>query len=128
MTVTPRLLVASVLASATLGGAVGALATAATTSQASPQAIAAAVQKVSDQTAEHYLRFAGVELQAINAGTEVIEVNQKALQASTEKIQKYTFDTCFYTAHNASQQTDCGPRARCQPGDRWEPVPMFEGA
>lgn len=47
-----RTLLAAVMASAVLGGSVGALATAATSSQASPQAIAAAVTKVKDTTAE----------------------------------------------------------------------------
>ena len=47
-----RVLAAATLASAVLGGSIGALATAATSSEASPQAVAAAVQKVKDSGAE----------------------------------------------------------------------------
>lgn len=44
------------------GGTIGALATAATQSQASPRAIAAAVQRVEDQSAERSLRQIGKSL------------------------------------------------------------------
>jgi len=50
-----RKLIAVVLASSTFGGAVGALATAASQSAASPSAIAAAAVRVQDQKAENAL-------------------------------------------------------------------------
>jgi hypothetical protein len=50
-----RRLIIVVLASSSFGGVVGALATAATQSQASPTAIAAAVQKVQDTHADSAL-------------------------------------------------------------------------
>ena len=50
-----RKLILVALASGTFGGAVGALATAATESQANAQAVAAAVQKVQDKSAESAL-------------------------------------------------------------------------
>jgi hypothetical protein len=62
-----RTLLAATLASAVLGGTVGALATAATSSQASPQAIAAAVAKVKDAGAEQSLGVIAGELKAINS-------------------------------------------------------------
>jgi hypothetical protein len=55
MTITPRILAAAIAASATIGGAVGSLSAAATVSEASPTAIAAAVQKVRDSSAESTL-------------------------------------------------------------------------
>ena len=55
MQITIRTLLASIAASAVFGGAVGALSTAASTSQANPQSIAAAILKVQDQTAARYL-------------------------------------------------------------------------
>ena len=51
----PRVLFASIAASAVLGGAIGSFATAATSSQASPASIASAIQKVRDSTAENTL-------------------------------------------------------------------------
>lgn len=51
----PRKLAAVAIAAGTFGGITGALATAATQSQASPQAIAAAVQKVQDSAADRSL-------------------------------------------------------------------------
>lgn len=51
-----RKLIAVALASSTFGGVIGALAVAATQSQASPGAIAAAVQRVQDRSAEQALR------------------------------------------------------------------------
>lgn len=51
-----RKLITVALASSVFGGAIGALATAATQSQASPAAIAAAVQRVEDIKADRTLR------------------------------------------------------------------------
>jgi hypothetical protein len=106
MQITIRTLLASVAASAVFGGAIGALATAATSSQASPQAIAAAVQKVSDQTAQRELRVVDLDLKAINDGTDVIQSNQKALQAAAESIEKSSAETCWNTGSSA-QRASC---------------------
>ncbi len=63
---TRRLTIAAVaLASGTFGGTVGALAASAVQSQASPAAIASAVQKVSDTSAEQNLHSIDVELGTI---------------------------------------------------------------
>lgn len=51
------------------GGAIGALATAATSSQASPQAVAATVQRVQDQAAERDLNNIKEALVSINTNT-----------------------------------------------------------
>jgi uncharacterized phage infection (PIP) family protein YhgE len=59
-------LIALALASATFGGAIGALATAAVQSQASPEAIAAAVQRVSDSNAEQSLRSIDAKLTTLD--------------------------------------------------------------
>jgi hypothetical protein len=66
MTITPRTLLASIAASSIFGGGVGALATAATTSQASPAAIAAAVTRVKDSAAEERLTAITRTLESIN--------------------------------------------------------------
>ena len=59
-----RKLMLAVVASATFGGTIGALATAAFQSQASPAAIAAAVQRVQDQSAEQSLGIVSRNLDA----------------------------------------------------------------
>lgn len=61
----PRTLLIAIAASATLGGGIGALATVATQSQASPAAIAAAVQRVRDTDAELTLKSILRDLDAI---------------------------------------------------------------
>jgi len=104
MTVTPRLFIAAVLGSSVVGGTVGALATAATTSQASPQAIAAAVQKVQDQTAEKYLRTIGIEL----LGVIPLEGDLKQLKEDSESIRKNTDNICWDTA-SSLQRPSCVP-------------------
>jgi hypothetical protein len=73
MKITPRLLLASIAATAALSGTVGALAASATSSQATPAAIAAAVQKVRDTTADERLAAITRDLGVINddlGGTE----------------------------------------------------------
>ena len=98
MQITVRTLLASVTATAVLGGAVGALATAATTtSQASPQAIAAAVQKVQDQAAERYLRTIVVQLLPLNS-----------LEGTLNNIRKNTYNVCWDTA-SSLQRPSCEP-------------------
>ena len=61
-------LLAALVAASTLGGTIGSLATAATQSEASPQAIAAAVQKVRDSGAEQTLRSIDNKLGAVQQG------------------------------------------------------------
>lgn len=61
-----RKLVAVALTSSIFGGALGALATAATQSAANPSAIAAAVQRVQDQQADTTLSQIRGKLQAAN--------------------------------------------------------------
>ena len=67
MNVNGRVLALCVAGSSVLGGSVGALATAATSSQASPTAIAAAVQKVSDHAAEARLAAISHTLESLNS-------------------------------------------------------------
>lgn len=62
-----RKLVVVALTSSAFGGVIGALATAATQSQASPAAIASAVQHVQDQKAEGTLRSINGQLGAIKS-------------------------------------------------------------
>lgn len=57
----------AVIASGVFGGVVGALATAATQSAASPRAIAAAVQHVQDASAERSLRSIDSDLSHLNS-------------------------------------------------------------
>lgn len=90
MQITVRTLLASVTVTAVLGGAIGALATATTTSQASPEAIAAAVQKVSDQKAQTWLHILDIDLEGVKR-------NQEQLQATTESIENNAYASCYYT-------------------------------
>jgi hypothetical protein len=108
MQITVRTLIASVAATAVLAGAVGALAAAATTSQASPQAIAAAVQHVSDQKAESELRHIEVWVNLAHLDLEIVQNNQKQLQATTESIEKNGYATCWDTA-SLAQRVSCTP-------------------
>ena len=87
MEITVRTLLASVAASAVFGGAMGALATAATSGQASPQAIAAAVQRVSDRAAQ-------ADLLGIHVEMFSIEGRQDELKKVAEEIEKNTHQTC----------------------------------
>jgi hypothetical protein len=108
MQTTPKMLVASVAASAVLGGTVGALGTAATTSQASPQAIAAAVQRVSDQKAESELRHIELWVNLAHLDLEGIQANQKQLQTATDNIEKNSYTTCWDAAAPV-QRPGCTP-------------------
>ncbi|HTQ68323.1 MAG TPA: hypothetical protein VMI13_06485 [Solirubrobacteraceae bacterium] len=87
MIVTPRMLLASIAASATLGGGVGALAAAATTSQASPAAIAAAAQKVKDSSAENSLA---------------------AIQREVGRLTRISEQTCTYSYTGKYGEPACG--------------------
>jgi hypothetical protein len=61
-----RTIAAVALAAAVFGGTIGALATDAVQSQASPAAVAAAVQRVSDSNAEQSLRGINAKLATAN--------------------------------------------------------------
>jgi hypothetical protein len=101
MTIAPRTLLASVVASAVLGGAVGALATAATTSQASPTAIAAAVQKVRDVQAESRLATMQTTLEAINVdlgGTGTNPAHGHGMERSVHDLLKELCDDALQRA------------------------------
>jgi hypothetical protein len=60
-------LIVVALASSAFGGVIGALATAATQSQASPQAIVAAAQRVSDSSADRSLTAISSQLRSLTA-------------------------------------------------------------
>jgi hypothetical protein len=114
MQITVRTLLASIIATAVLAGAVGALATAATTSQADPQAIAAAVQKVQDRTAESYLRGINTRTSILNIDSELLQSSAKEtastvkeLQATAVEIRKKAFDTCWVSARTSSEANQC---------------------
>jgi len=68
-----RTIAAVAIAAGTFGGTVGALATAAVQSQASPQAVAAAVQRVSDSNAEKTLRAINTKLQSEATVLSIVE-------------------------------------------------------
>jgi len=111
MKITAGTLFASVTTTAVLAGAAGALATAATTSQASPQAIAAAVQQVQDRKAEKYLRTVGLELLNLDPHTEsvtnAIQAASTGQIAELAKMKADLLQICFNTSTNLSQTTTC---------------------
>jgi len=107
MQISLRTLLISIAATAVLGGAVGALATAATTSQASPQAIAAAVQKVQDRAAERDLQAIGVELLRLNEEDQgKLNGDLSQLNEAVENLRKNTFLVCFDTG-SLEQRAGC---------------------
>jgi hypothetical protein len=108
MRITARTLFASVLAASVLGGAVGALATAATSSQASPQAIAAQIEQVQDQKSEKYLRTIGVELLGVAQESQLARVEETL----TDLLREQTVGTrnSFYICWDAAslaQRSEC---------------------
>lgn len=113
MTVTPRILLTSICASAVFGGGIGALATAATSSQASPQAIAAAVLKVADQRAETELRHIALWTSLAHLDLEELSQHQREYQATEsallERIAKNASGTCWAVSSPAQRAADCGP-------------------
>src|SRR5258708_4848882 len=87
-----------VLASSAVGGVIGALATAATESQASPQAIAAAVQHVQDQSAERSLANVAGKLATIAAGMQVLDRSfSGSIISPLYTIENQLFDICLNT-------------------------------
>ena len=91
-----RKLILVSLASATFGGTIAALATAAIQSQATPEAIAAAVQRVSDSNAQASLR-------AINAKLSPLS----SLNANLGKMDYTLWAICRDTP--GEDQNFCGP-------------------
>lgn len=74
-------IIAVALVSAVFGGTVGAMATAAVESQASPSAIAAAVERVQDSAAERSLAAEAATLKSINQ-----ELTQPTIDGSTTTV------------------------------------------
>ena len=70
-----RKLIAVAAACSVFGGVVGSLATAATQSQASPTAIAAAVQRVQDQSADRSLRGIKSDLDTLGGRIHTLAQN-----------------------------------------------------
>lgn len=91
-----RKIIMVALASSTFGGVLGAIATAATQSQASPAAIAAAVVKVQDQKAERSLATIANRLATVTTDLRGIETNVGTLD--------YTLDGGPLTALRSMEQ------------------------
>jgi hypothetical protein len=96
-TMESRKLAAVALASGVFGGMTGALATAATQSSASPQAIAAAVQRVSDTRAHQQLAAISsklVALPSLSAALSSIDTDVKAqgqaIASAVNRASTYT--------------------------------------
>lgn len=85
----------------------GALATAATDSQASPQAVAAAVQRVIDQRAQRLLTLIALDLREGNEKSDATASGQSRLAAILERIRVSPFETCWNTG-SAAERTACG--------------------
>jgi hypothetical protein len=93
-----RRIIAIALAAGTFGGMIGALATAAVQSDASPGAIAAAVQRVSDSSSEQSLR--GINAKLGTVGTQLATLNDSLAKpdASLFGVQENLFAICEATA------------------------------
>jgi hypothetical protein len=116
MEITVRTLLASVSATAVLGGAIGALATAATTSQANATAVAAAVQRVSDQKAEQLLKAANTGLDILHIDQELLKNDESGVKSTLESIEKSAISiqknasgTCWAVSSEAQRAADCAP-------------------
>ena len=81
-----RKLIAVALASSVFGGTIGALATAAVQSQASPQAIAAAVQKIQDQAAERSLKSISSKLGGMKDGLGALHSDLQTMSTAVGTI------------------------------------------
>jgi hypothetical protein len=108
MQITPRTFLVSVAATTVLSASIGALAAAATSSQANPQAVAAAVQKVSDSTVQRELRLVDLDLKAIDDGVGIVQANQASLQTTTSTIEKNSYSICWDAA-SLAQRPSCTP-------------------
>lgn len=94
---TPRTLILAVAASGAFGGTIGSVVTAATQSQASPSAIAAAVQRVQDSSAEATLRRVDSDLATLNA----------ALQFDGHSAGYELFAICEHTRPSLGTGLEC---------------------
>jgi hypothetical protein len=84
----PRTIVAVALAAGTFGGTIGALATAAVQSRASPEAIAAAVQRVSDSNAEQSLRGISAKLGTANGTLKSLGADLSTVQTDLAMLDR----------------------------------------
>lgn len=112
-----RRLIVIVVASSTFGGAVGALATAATQSQASPAAIAAAVQRVQDQKAERTLSQIKTELSTTASSAATLRdidarLNLGNIAGALSTMQAELFDICLNTGSATTICPTPSPEAR----------------
>lgn len=93
ITMESRKLAAVAIASGVFGGITGALATAATQSQASPQAIAAAVQRVQDTNAERTLATISQRLGSmsgtLSSAAQAINTQGAAISAAVKLESHY---------------------------------------
>jgi len=109
-TMKARTVAAMVVVAGAFGGTIGALATAAVQSQANPQAIAAAVMKVTDQRAESDLRTIGSDLKGLqgNMGTLIGDVQTLDVPLSGKfesvlyTVESMLFDICLNTEGTSS--------------------------
>lgn len=92
-----RKLIATALAAGTLGGMAGALATAATDSQASPRAIAAAVKQVQDRSAERSLKAIAADLRPDN----------HTLSSVLANVEQNLFNICLNTNGGSAVPVTC---------------------
>lgn len=101
---------ALILASSVIGGIIGAMATAATESQASPSAIAAAVVKVQDATADRDLTAIKNEIATTN--TDLFQLHGTLGQFGTPTIQVLLADICAFEQQQL-QATGTFPADSC---------------
>jgi hypothetical protein len=119
----PRTIAAIALASGTFGGSIGALAAAAVQSQASPQAIAAAVQRVTDSQAERSLRTISGALRSLGSTANTLRAELQTLDRSFSgtinsplyTIQSQLFDICLNTISGGGVPVTC-PTPTIEPG------------
>jgi hypothetical protein len=90
---------AMLLAAGTFGGTIGALATAAVQSQASPAAIAAAVQRVQDSRAEHTLQSIEGTLKQVSTSLGTLPT----IQSEIHLLRGNVYDANYRSAQTAWQ-------------------------
>lgn len=105
-----RTLVA-IIAAGCFGGIIGSLATAATQSTASSSAIAAAVQKVSDQRAEKLLVLVNSRLATVQSGLSTLEGTTdeglSRINNAVETGNRELRQICFRDSRTASELPGC---------------------
>lgn len=109
MNLTGKAVTAAIVASGVFGGMIGALATDATQSQANPAAIAAAVQRVQDTTADNALRSIRTELVQINTGLAPLANVSAELAPLTDIDSKITDVDTTIGALNQWVNNNLGP-------------------